>query len=96
MTTAQFQSEWDKRCEQAVIRDINAFRKRRYESLSDFNKHEHDRLVAESGHKVDRLVARLMNERGMDVDAAEDLAIEVVERELEREFDVRGYNDNVR
>lgn len=96
MTTAEFRAAWDKRCEQAVLRDIVAFQRRRYESLTDFEKHEHDRLVAESGHKVDRLTARLMNERGMGVDAAEDLAIRVAERELEREFEARGYNDRVR
>lgn len=95
MTTAQFYAEWDKRCEKAVQRDINAYNRRRYNSLSDFDKHEHDRLVAESGHKVDRLTARLMNERGMDADSAEDVAITVVERELEREFEARGYNDRV-
>lgn len=94
MTTAEFRAAWDKRCEQAVLRDIVAFQRRRYNSLTDFEKHEHDRIVAESGHKVDRLTARLMN-AGMDVDAAEDAAIAAVERELEREFEARGYNDRI-
>lgn len=95
MNATQFYTEWDKRCERAVRRDIIAFQRRRYNSLSDFDKHMHDRLVAESGPKIDALIERLMAEKGWDADYAEDVAIEVIEAELEREFEARGYNDRV-
>jgi len=95
MNATEFQTERDKRCEAAVKRDILAYQRRRYRSLTDFEKHEHDRLVAASGHEVDRLTALLMN-KGWDVDDAEAAAISFVEDELEREFDARGFNDRVR
>lgn len=95
MNATEFYTEWDKRCEKAVLRDIVAFQRRRYNSLSDFDKHTHDRLVAESGPKIDALIVRLVEQEGWDADRAEDAAIEVVERELEREFEARGYNDRV-
>lgn len=97
MTTAEFTAAWDRRCEAAVIRDINQFRHRRLEKLaaSPLRWVEYWRIWDRYEAKADKLGEQAAAELSWPLEKALDAAHELMDAEREREYEVMGFNEGV-
>ena len=99
MTTEEFYTEWNRRCEAAVIRDRHAFYRRREAKLAAEHPtywHEYWQIWNRCDELADKLADRAVLELGLDRDEALEAALDIYEADRERQFEALGFNAGVR
>ena len=98
MKVEEFYATWDRRCERAVLRDLVAFQLRREAKLKKdpLRWIEYLEIWQEFDARAEKLIEHATQDLGWDLDKAEEVVADYIDRERERAYERLGFNRGVR